>query len=301
MNNSSSIYQRITDIICEKLKQGEIPWEKPFTAPGIFPMNLVSMKQYQGINQIVLQSCGFSSPFFLTFNQIKQLGGSVKPGAKSLPVVFWKFLNVGKQTTASDETEEKDQFGRIPFLKYFNVFNLEQTEGIPANKIPSFEPKIHNPIPEAEAMANSYLARGPKLITGQSGASYSSASDCVKMPDKETFTNEFFYYSVLFHEMGHSTGHITRLNRKLGNRFGSEDYSVEELIAEFTASFLCGQCGFEKKTIENNAAYIQNWLGALSKNPKWLVMAAGKAQKAADLILGNTREDNVPDEEKEAA
>ena len=298
MNNSFSIFERITEIICEKLQQGEIPWEKPFASPGIFPMNLVSMKPYQGINQILLQSCGFSSPFFLTFNQVKQLGGSVKPGAKSLPVVFWKFLKVAKHTDpdVSEETEEKDRFGRIPFLRYYNVFNLEQTEGIPANKIPTFETKVHNPIPEAETVVNAYLADGPKLILGHSGACYNSGSDIVKMPNKESFTNEFFYYSVLFHELGHSTGHSSRLNRKLGNGFGSEDYGFEELIAEFTASFLCAHCGFEKQTIRNNTAYIQSWLGALKNNPKWLVLAGGKAQKAANFILKQDVE-----EEKEVA
>ena len=90
-------------------------------------------------------------------------------------------------------------------------------------------------------------------------------------------------------ELGHSTGHASRLDRKFdaGATFGSCDYSREELVAEFTAAFLCAAVGVSNERVElNHAAYIDGWLKALRDDKKLLVMAAQKAQRAADLVQG---------------
>ena len=39
-------------------------------------------------------------------------------------------------------------------------------------------------------------------------------------------------------------------------------------------------------SFRNNAAYIQNWLGVLKNDKRFIVNAAGKAEKAVNLILG---------------
>ena len=109
------------------------------------------------------------------------------------------------------------------------------------------------------------------------------------MPKANLFQSDEEYYSTLFHELTHSTGHASRLNRYEISKmspFESQDYSKEELVAEMGSAFLCGHCGIEPSVIENQAAYIQNWLKKLQSNKKWLVYAAAKAQKAADFILG---------------
>ena len=96
------------------------------------------------------------------------------------------------------------------------------------------------------------------------------------------------YYSTAFHELTHSTGHKSRLDRL--NRvaaFGSEDYSKEELIAEIGAAALVNHTGLETPdSFRNNAAYIQNWLQVLKDDKRFIVSAAGKAEKAVNLILG---------------
>ena len=105
------------------------------------------------------------------------------------------------------------------------------------------------------------------------------------MPTLEQFDTSESYYSTLFHEMGHSTGHTTRLKRELGNLFGSHAYSKEELVAEFSAAFLCREVGIDSQ-IEQSAAYVQSWLSKLKDNPKWLIWGAQQAQKAFDHIMG---------------
>ena len=109
------------------------------------------------------------------------------------------------------------------------------------------------------------------------------------MPHRERFENEAGYYATLFHELIHSTGHASRLNRATVTEaagFGSNPYCREELVAEMGAAFLCGQAGIAESTLENSAAYLQNWLEQLQDDRKFIVQAAAQAQRAADFILG---------------
>jgi hypothetical protein len=66
---------------------------------------------------------------------------------------------------------------------------------------------------------------------------------------------------------------------------GPIDLSREELVAEFTSSYLCAEVGIEPATIENTAAYIEGWSRVLKYDRRVLVVAAGAAQRAADHIL----------------
>jgi antirestriction protein ArdC len=94
------------------------------------------------------------------------------------------------------------------------------------------------------------------------------------------------------------------LSNRPGNRlpessyFGSHEYSKEELIAEMSAAFLCGEIGIAPATLDNSAAYIQSWLKALKSkdNKNMVITAASAAQKAYDFILNRK-----PEEIKEAA
>lgn len=96
------------------------------------------------------------------------------------------------------------------------------------------------------------------------------------------------YYSTLFHELTHSTGHASRLNLldKVAF-FGTEAYSKEELVAEIGAAALVNRVGLETAhSLRNSAAYVQNWLQVLKGDKRFIVSAAGKAEKAVNLILG---------------
>jgi antirestriction protein ArdC len=107
------------------------------------------------------------------------------------------------------------------------------------------------------------------------------------MPNPKSFVSSEAYFSVLYHECVHATGHRKRLNRheKFSNLNFKDSYSVEELVAEMGAAYLCGICGIENATIDNSAAYIQGWLKKLKSDKKFIVMASSMAQKAVDYIL----------------
>ncbi len=278
--NKFDLYEVITQKIIDRLESGIVPWQKPWQNAGGMPRNLVSGRPYNGINFWLLLASEFKSPFYMTFEQSLSLGGNIIKGQKSTMVVFWKILE--KET--SPGTIEK-----TPFLRYYNVFNLEQTEGIDISKIPAATVHDHDfvPIQEAESLISQWLDK-PKILWGEDHACYIPQRDTVCMPDPRTFFHDEQCFSVLFHELTHSTGHSSRTGRHekiKDHAFGSQDYSQEELVAEMGAAYLCGLSGIELKTIDNNVAYIKSWIRAFKDDPKVLVLAAAQAQKAVDYIL----------------
>jgi antirestriction protein ArdC len=278
------LYAEITKQVMAMLEQGVVPWRSPIlgrTSAG-HPKNLESGKPYRGVNIFLLAftayARGYESSYWVTFNQAKERGGSVRKGEKASMVVFWKQY----------ETEDKDthQPTKIPVLRYYNVFNAGQCDGLEVPDAPKFEPIDFKPIEVAEAIAKGYEG-APALEHGGSQAYYRPSEDIVKMPEPTRFRTSEEYYSTLFHEYAHSTGHSKRLDRKLDSDpkpFGTPDYGKEELVAEMAAAFLCGQAGITPTVIENQTAYLQGWLKTLNADKKLVIGAAGQAQRAADWI-----------------
>jgi antirestriction protein ArdC len=289
--SSFDIYQTVTDQIVAMLETGVVPWRSPILGRSRagHPKNLNTGKQYRGVNVFLLAftafSRGYGSSYWLTFNQAKERGGNVRKGEKSSMVVFWK-----QYETTDKQTGEPV---KLPLLRYYNVFNAEQMEGIDIPDAVKFEPLDFKPIEEAEKIASGYLAAPAVTHDGGQQAFYRPLSDSVHMPDKTRFASVEEYYSTLFHELSHSTGHSSRLDRKLDTDpkpFGSADYGKEELVAEMSAAFLCSYAKIQPVVIDNQAAYLAGWLKQLKSDKKLVVAAAGQAQRAADWIRGERGE-----------
>jgi antirestriction protein ArdC len=281
---SIKVYEVINNRIMELLEQGTVPWRKTWNAETNSPKNMVSKKEYRGINIFMLACMPYSSPYWMTFKQVQDKGGHVIKGSKSTPVIFWKWLD--RKDAGSDDADTATINGKIPMLRYYSVFNLEQTEGIEAP--PSTEIiNTFTPIERAEQIISNMPLR-PEIRYGGNKASYSPNFDFVKLPVPNSYGSPEEYYATCFHELTHATGHASRLGRKgvmETSYFGSHEYSKEELVAKMGASFLCGFTGIENKTIDNSAAYIQGWLRELKSDKKLLILAAAQAQKASDFIL----------------
>jgi antirestriction protein ArdC len=229
----------------------------------------------------MLASAGYASPNWVTFKQAQARGGSVRKGEKSTPVIFWKIDTVEKTDSESGERTRGKRF----ILRYYNVFNVEQCDGIAVDSETVSHP--FEPIERCESVVGS-MPKRPMIEHAENRAFYRPSTDRVNMPRPERFTQPAEYYSTLFHELTHATGHVSRLDRKGITElaaFGSSTYSKEELVAEMGAAFLCGHCGIEQSTLENSAAYIGNWLKRLRDDRTLIVFAAAQAQKAADFIL----------------
>jgi antirestriction protein ArdC len=215
------------------------------------------------------------------------MGGQIKPGEKSCPVVFWKPMKVTDKETKEDK--------KIPFLRLYHVFNVSQCTGL-KNIPPADESAFIQTLP-AELVAN--MPQRPVIKHGMNAAYYSPTSDVVGMPDSNRFKTADHYHATLFHELVHSTGHEQRLKRASimeRNGYGSDPYAKEELIAEMGSAFLCGYAGIVDRTIDSSAAYLEGWLKQLKEDKTLIVHAAAQAQKAADFILGQQPEiqlDNI--------
>ncbi len=275
-----TVYEIITSKIIEKLEAGTVPWHKPWSGgSGLAARNFTSKHVYRGMNTILTNMQGYSSEYWGTIKQISKAGGKVNKGEKATQIIFWKFL---------DGLDANGEAKQIPMLRYYNVFNLEQTTGVDYERPIIEEQKEFRIIESCEKILDNLPIGKPRLVHQQQRACYFPLEDKINMPKKETFEKNTEYYSVLFHELGHATGHENRLKRAgIMDRhaFGSCDYSKEELVAEITASFMNGAAGILHETVDNSTAYIQSWLRKFKDDPKMIVQAAGKAQKAADYLL----------------
>lgn len=294
-----NVYQIVTDRIIAQLETGVIPLEKPWvnTSGTTVAVSHNDGRVYSLLNQMILGIPGE----YVTFDQAKKHGGHIKKGAKATPVVFWTIFHrdmldgkgnprIGKDGKVMQEA--------IPYLKYYSVFHLEDTDGIKPKYIKSQGPVADNlPIEAIDNAIADYLNRSGVTVRNyeQGQSFYSQSADEVVLPHSWQFKNSESYYASLFHELGHSTGHPSRLDRK-GGAFGDEAYSKEELVAEIVSAVLCNHFGISTEKIERNtAAYIQSWLKVLKNDPKMIVSAASRAEKAVNLIL------NIVKEEPDAA
>ena len=138
VSEQGRIYEMINNTITSLLEKGEVPWRKPWISGE--PVNFITNKPYRGINPFILISSGFSCPYWVSFKQVKGKGGRIKEGEKGFPIVFWKWIDIKDPDSDSGKK-------RIPFLRYYSVFNLEQTEGI---EIPEPETRDFHSITAAE-------------------------------------------------------------------------------------------------------------------------------------------------------
>ena len=271
------IYAAVTDRIIEQMEQGIIPWQKPWVASGK-AVSYATGNPYSLLNQLMLGRPGE----YLTFKQCQKAGGKVRKGEKASMMVFWKFIE-----QEDEETGEKKQ---VPFLRYYNVFHIDQCEGVtPKQTTETAFPDGADTLAAAQDIIYDYLSReGVKLLHEEGDrAFYRPSTDEVVLPIRKQFISTAEHYSTVFHELTHSTGHPKRLNRlSKPSFFGTEDYSKEELIAEIGAAALVNHVGLEtSNSLRNNAAYLQNWLKVLKDDKRFIVSAAGRAEKAANLIL----------------
>ncbi|MDY3868161.1 MAG: zincin-like metallopeptidase domain-containing protein, partial [Pyramidobacter sp.] len=237
-----NIYQIITDKILEELGKGNIPWRKPWICVGgASCISYTTRKPYSILNQILLGEPGE----YLTFNQVKSLGGSVKKGAKSKMICFY---NIVEKVVTNEKGE--DELRRTPYLRYYNVFHINDTDGIPT-KEKAVELKNTSPIEDAEKIITDYIERDGKLTftpTLGDRAFYAPATDSVVVPLISQYENAEEYYSTCFHELTHSTLKPYRCNRESDGKaaaFGDKVYSREELVAEIGSSILCYEANLD--------------------------------------------------------
>lgn len=286
----TDLYTRITAQIVAELEKGVRPWHKPWAAghvAGPISRPLRSNgKPYSGINVLMLWAAamerGYSAPIWMTYRQALELGAHVRKGEKGTLVVYANAIT----RTETDEATGEESVRRIPFLKGYTVFNVEQIDGLPAHYTATHAPRLNEEqrIARAEGF---FAALGADVRHGGDRAFYVPSLDYVQMPPFEAFKGAAAYYATLGHECIHWTRHERRLARDFGQkRFGDQAYAMEELVAELGAAFLCADLDLVPQIRDDHAPYIAGWLKALKDDRRAIFTAASHAQKAADFLSG---------------
>ncbi len=274
----ATVQEIVTQRIIEKMESAE-SWEQGWILPDI-PRNYVTNKPYSGINLILLGfGSPYSSPYWMTYKQAQQQGGNVRKGEKSSIAVFWK---PGDSIIEEDDDGKKAIRKRPPVMRYYHVFNWEQTENVPEK---AAVPKIHHdPIRACEIFFENLAVAPMTVVDNTRGPCYIPATDRIHLPDRTYFKQIERYYKSRMHETVHWTGHSSRLDRPI-----LEKRAFEELVAELGAAFFAAMTGIQAVTEENSAAYVRSWLEELRNDPKFIIQAAAQAQKAVDYVTGSGR------------
>jgi len=283
------IYARITTRIIESLEAGVRPWMKPWNADhaaGRITRPLRHTGQpYAGVNIIMLwmeaEARGYAAPIWMTFRQARELGGHVRKGEKGVLVVY---ANSITKTEQDDETGE-DVEHKIPYLKGYTVFNVEQIDELPAHYYAEAAEPVLAPAERIAPVEAFLAATGASVSHGGNQACYMPAADRIQMPPFEFFCDPESYYATLLHETVHWTKHPSRLCREFGRkRRGDEGYAMEELVAEIGAAFLSADLEVTPDIREDHASYIASWLKVLKNDKRAIFTAAGHAHRAATYL-----------------
>lgn len=300
-NKNLEIAQEIINIL-EKVNPED--WHKSWNcAKGGSFRNAKTGSLYNGINFLRLYAetikNGYQDHRWLTFNQVKELGGSVKSGSKSVELMFFTdwdkkekcYFDKNKLIDKGYTLEQINQYiedNVYVCIKNFRVFNVEQCKDLKVELAPELSQEQMQA--KTSIIANEIINNSQAKVyhDGIDKAYYQPSNDTIHLPEVKTFDSMDDYYATALHEISHSTGHESRLNRKLAGNFGSSNYAKEELVAEFAAVMLQNTAGIELKGehIENHAAYIKSWLNntKTEDKAKELLQAINQADKASKYV-----------------
>ncbi len=306
--NLENVAQKFTALMIERIRQIDNDWTKPWfpvKRKNFYPRNL-SGRRYSGGNTIMLLIYlifnPYRTPVFLTYRQAEELGLKVSKGA--FPVYHFTYIYLHRVTRDKiSEKEyrqlskvEQDEYGKYPIAKYYNVFNLDQTDY--AEKYPQQWEELLNHYSEKVQLNEGEMFTHPFLddifenqkwvcpieFLLSNRAFYSPPKDTICIPLKQQFKNGEEFYTTSMHEMAHSTGAETRLKRKFGVSF-SPEYAKEELIAELSSALMGYFMGIEATIREDHAAYLKHWIGQLDAEPDFLLDVLSDTVKAVNYMM----------------
>ncbi len=271
-------YQTVTDNIISALEAGVKPWSCPWQrVPGMsgLPSNYATGTAYSGMNIMLLWNSaleqGFGDSQWMTYKQAQAVGGQVRKGERGTTAIFY---------TTLEKENDVGEVEKIPMLKTFTVFNVQQIDGLPrATEIVTPEATF-GPLPEAE---NLFCKSGANIIEKGQNAFFRPSTDEVWLPERYLFTDAANFYATGLHELVHWSGGKGRLNREMKGKFGSEGYAFEELVAELGSAFLMADLGIVGEV--QHESYIASWLKALKNDKRYIFKAASAASKAHRYLM----------------
>jgi antirestriction protein ArdC len=302
------VKSEIARTLIDAMERGDTPWQKPWKAQSLRPVNPTSGNGYRGINRILLALSGRDDPRWMTYQQAQAKQWQVRRGEKGTQIV--KLVELSPREAAQNGAEAGGQAAeqggeeqrRAFALKRYTVFNAQQIEGILEWEAPSA--LEFDSVERAEAVMDALQEQtGLLVVHGGAQACYMPALDEVRLPTKKSFHSVYDYYATALHEGAHSTLHAKRLDRKeaLAKKWGDEAYAVEELRAEICSAILAAETGvpMSQAHIDNHAAYLKHWVRAVAADPMAIFSAAKDAEAMATYMLGLERQRTALGEHRE--
>ena len=318
--------KQYTEMLIEQLQQmKESNWEKPWFSSNSFiiPQN-INGRTYSGSNVLMLmfhkQKHDYQLPVYMTWQQAGNMGLAINKGEKSFPISLWNRIikdengkRISDQEYNNLSESEQEKCKVIPLQKYFNVFNVEQSN-IKTAKPELWDALVKKLQTPAKQMDESNMVKNPaldKMLEDQSWicpiyqepdsdkACFHKGNDEITVPEKKQFIDGESFYGTLLHEMIHSTGTEERLNRDMSGHFGSVPYAREELVAELGSAMAAINFGINKSIKDESKEYIKSWLDAMQQDPKFLMSVIGDIAKAVDFVNKNIPEIEVAENVEE--
>jgi len=270
---------RIRTDVLEAMQTGRAPWQKPWV-PGegvMTPYNGHTGRRYTGWANVLSlfwasERTGFNSGAWFTFNQVKDMGRSVRKGQKGTHIEFWRTC---KKKVKDDQGNETDEERSFPISKIYTVFNEDQLdEPLGEEKAsPKIQPRDLQFVLDLADAAGIKLAFG-----GGDSAYYRPGADLVRSPDLDQYKSETGAIETLVHEFVHWTGHPDRLDRD------KSCYATEELVAESGAWLLAMELDLPFSP-QNSTSYLAGWASKVDDPEKALDKALANANAAVKYLL----------------
>ncbi|NLY36368.1 MAG: DUF1738 domain-containing protein [Tissierellia bacterium] len=305
-------HEALVERIIEDLKEGTVPWQKPWRSSGP-PRNALSFHEYTSSNRAYLSMAmlfnGYSDPRFMTFNQMQDYNKNraeieqlkIPKGTKGHSISFTSVYS--RELRRNLSPKEISEMSYMAFnqkvkerklyhyLKWTTVFNTEQLEGefLPLENI--LREKTNVDLSLIENVAKR-MNLGLDISSSYDRAFYRATTDSVALPAPERFFEDVGFYRTAFHELAHATGHGTRLDRPLSGRSNIISYAKEELSAELASLFLSQEIDlpFREKDLNQSSAYLESWIIAIKENPEILHESAKIASGIFNYLINHVRE-----------
>lgn len=309
--------EKLAEDIRQKILNNNAFWRKSWDDTALSPHNPVTGNFYSGFNffltTIEKHLQDYPTSEWLTFNNIKELGGKIKKGSSGLHLLKYGVVKPTEEKLQEAIREEEERTQKKltdkekDFIEYslskaylttFCVFNIAQTENIDFEKIKELQSKKGivslRDLQEKElCFKNNAFVEGImqnsniQFKTHPTRAFYVPSEDTISLPPKGSFHREEDYYATALHELGHATGHKDRLDRNFGYVGEVEEskklYAIEELRAELF-SYLQGQKLGLAFNDEEHLAYLKSWSNPLELSKELMLEVLKDSMKMCDFV-----------------
>jgi antirestriction protein ArdC len=280
---AADVKAQINERIIKALSEGKIPWLKPWTENG--PRNLFSGRAYTGLNRLILGLSSYSLPFWATYRQYHAAGLQVQFGEHGTGIIY-AGRTVKTDTKTDENGKETESRKQIRFLKAFVVFNIAQTDYKERGyQLPDVKENAH--VLGCDTIIQEYTGRHSIRITEGNRAAYSPQMDIITCPE----IGQFRTPSTIMRRCSMSaftqpgpgwTGSSVPIRSASGpTPTDARNWSPRSGVHTWQRS-----AGSIQRRLSEISRYLQNWAKAIKADADLVMYAAGRAEKAADFMLG---------------